>query len=89
MERDERTANEEEVFGQVLRGLETGFFQQRKKDMYRVVISAVEKPLIEMVLERAYGNQIRAARILGINRNTLRAKIRKLGIDVTRWKNLY
>ncbi len=36
---------------------------------------SLERPLIELVLERAGGNQVRAARILGLNRNTLRKKI--------------
>jgi len=59
-----------------------------KKDieLYKSVIQAVEKPLIEKTLERTAGNQLKAARILGINRNTIRSKIRKLGIDAKRWK---
>ncbi|MDD5495573.1 MAG: helix-turn-helix domain-containing protein [Candidatus Omnitrophica bacterium] len=54
--------------------------------IYRTIIAQVEKPLIEMALERTSGNQIRAAELLGINRNTIRTKIKKLGIDVKRWK---
>ena len=54
--------------------------------LYRSVLAAVEKPLFERILERTKGNQVKAAGILGINRNTMRAKIKKLGIDVTRWK---
>ena len=42
----------------------------------------VEKPLIEVVLERVGGNQLHAARMLGINRNTLRKKITDLDIDL-------
>ncbi len=59
-----------------------------KKDgeLYKSTIQAVEKPLIENVLERTEGNQLKAAKILGINRNTIRSKIRKLGIDAKRWK---
>ena len=45
-----------------------------------------EKPLIEHVLERTEGNQLKAAKILGMNRNTMRAKIKKLGIDPDQWK---
>ena len=54
--------------------------------LYKTIISKVEKPLIEHTLERTDGNQIKAARMLGINRNTIRAKIKRLGIDVSRWK---
>lgn len=56
------------------------------KDLYRTTIGATEKALIEKTLERTFGNQIKAAKILGINRNTLRSKIRKFGISVNRWK---
>ncbi|MCC7260166.1 MAG: sigma 54-interacting transcriptional regulator, partial [Alphaproteobacteria bacterium] len=50
--------------------------------LYQTVIEEVEKPLIEQVLEYTGGNQIRAAEVLGINRNTLRKKIQELGIAV-------
>jgi len=50
--------------------------------MYDKVISQVEKPLIEHVLKYVRGNQVRAAAILGINRNTLRKKINLLEIDI-------
>ncbi len=43
--------------------------------MYDMVIACVEKPLLEMVLEHAGGNQSRAAEMLGINRNALRKKM--------------
>ena len=55
-------------------------------ELYRSIIQAIEKPLIEDTLERTAGNQLKAARILGINRNTIRSKMRKLGIDAKRWK---
>jgi len=41
------------------------------------VISKVEKPLFELIMEALNGNQLRAARVLGINRNTLRERLRK------------
>lgn len=43
--------------------------------VYDMVIQVVERPLLEMVLQRAEGNQSRAAEWLGINRNTLRRKL--------------
>jgi two-component system nitrogen regulation response regulator GlnG len=48
--------------------------------LYRQVISLVELPLLTHVLELTGGNQLRAARLLGINRNTLRKRLRLLGI---------
>jgi two-component system nitrogen regulation response regulator GlnG len=51
-------------------------------DVYRHLLERVERPLIETALLRTDGNQIRAARLLGINRNTLRKKIADLGIAV-------
>lgn len=54
--------------------------------LYKTTIASLEKQLIEHMLARTEGNQLKAARFLGINRNTIRAKIRKLGIDVQRWK---
>ncbi|MED5565340.1 MAG: helix-turn-helix domain-containing protein, partial [Pseudomonadota bacterium] len=48
------------------------------------VLREVERPLIELSLEATRGNQLRAADLLGINRNTLRKKIRELGIDILR-----
>jgi DNA-binding protein Fis len=54
--------------------------------LYDYVLSAVEKPLIEMILKQTGGNQLKAAKILGINRNTLHAKIKKLGIKISQWK---
>ena len=49
--------------------------------MYDMVICCVEKPLLEMVLEHAGGNQTHAAEMLGINRNTLRKKMQQHGIE--------
>ncbi|MCA9524278.1 MAG: Fis family transcriptional regulator [Myxococcales bacterium] len=48
---------------------------------YKFVIGQVERPLIRLALEKSNGNQSQAAKILGINRNTLRKKITQLGLD--------
>jgi Fis family transcriptional regulator len=53
----------------------------RRPDLYKLVIGMAEKPLIESVLARHGGNLSRAAITLGLNRNTLRAKMRAHGID--------
>ena len=50
-------------------------------NLYALVIERVERPLIELTLKKTKGNQIRAAQILGINRNTLRKKITDLRIE--------
>lgn len=65
--------------------LEDSIYTEKKGVLYKSVVEAIEKPLIEHTLERTEGNQLKAAKILGINRNTMRAKIKKLGIKVSRW----
>ncbi|MBN2097581.1 MAG: hypothetical protein JW714_03775 [Candidatus Omnitrophica bacterium] len=72
------------VSRQIIRELEERFSNSDR--LYRLIINEIEKPLIEDVLIKTRGNQYRAAKILGINRNTLHAKIKKLGIMVGRWK---
>ena len=52
--------------------------------LYDRVLREIERPLIALTLSATRGNQIKAARILGINRNTLRKKIRELDIEVVR-----
>ncbi len=54
------------------------------RDIYDRVIAEVERPLIQMTLASTKGNQIKAAAMLGLNRNTLRKKIRDLEIPVVR-----
>jgi len=53
-------------------------------DLYEMIIERVERPLIELTLERTRGNQLKAAALLGINRNTLHKKIAHLKIDPKR-----
>ncbi|MDD5155364.1 MAG: helix-turn-helix domain-containing protein [Candidatus Omnitrophica bacterium] len=66
--------------------LEDSLYNEKKGVLYKSVLETIERPLFEHILERTEGNQLKAARILGINRNTMRAKIKKLGINVSRWK---
>ena len=49
--------------------------------LHDLIISGVEKPLLEIVLQETEGNRTQAANILGINRNTLRKKIQDYNIQ--------
>ncbi len=51
-------------------------------DLYPIILERVERPLIQLVLKKTRGNQVRAAQMLGINRNTLRKKINHLKIKI-------
>lgn len=51
-------------------------------NLYAIILEQMERPLIRILLEKTRGNQVRAAEILGINRNTLRKKIQALGIEI-------
>jgi len=63
-------------------------YKEKTGRLHKTIMEIAEKPLIEYVLERVEGNQIKAAKILGLNRNTIRAKIAKLSINVNKWKAL-
>ena len=53
---------------------------ERPAAIYDMVLQSVEKPMLEVVLAKAGGNQTLAADMLGINRNTLRKKIKTYNI---------
>jgi Fis family transcriptional regulator len=52
--------------------------------MYDMMLHVVEKPLLEVVMRHADDNQSKAAQWLGLNRNTLRKKLREHGLDGSR-----
>ncbi len=54
--------------------------------LYGRVLQEIERPLLEITLNECQGNQLRAAALLGLNRNTLRKKIRELGLQAGRQK---
>jgi Fis family transcriptional regulator, factor for inversion stimulation protein len=49
--------------------------------VYDMVLQCIERPLLEYVLNRAEGNQSKAAQILGLNRNTLRKKLKQYNLQ--------
>lgn len=54
---------------------------QAPSNLYDLVLREVEPPLLDIVMKFTRGNQTRAAAILGINRGTLRKKLRQYGLD--------
>jgi Fis family transcriptional regulator, factor for inversion stimulation protein len=75
--------NDNEIARCVRRAMD-GYFRdldgERPCAIYDMVISSVEKPLIETILHRVDGNQTQAAQLLGLNRNTLRKKMKSYGL---------
>ena len=65
--------------------VEEHFSSYKIGEIYKHAIDDTEKVLIEKALERSFGNQLLAAKILGINRNTMRAKIQKFKINITKY----
>ncbi len=66
--------------GDFVKGMRNG----SAKNLHPILISAVERPLITSALQETQGNQIQAAELLGLNRNTLRKKIAALHIPLKR-----
>jgi two-component system nitrogen regulation response regulator GlnG len=77
-------ASLEEVIERRLMECVRGLRERRSANLYDLVVGLVEKPLLRAVLRETGGNQLRAAQILGINRNTLRKKLTEHGIDPER-----
>jgi two-component system, NtrC family, nitrogen regulation response regulator GlnG len=71
----------EEIIERKLLECVRGLREHTSANLYDLMIGLVEKPLLRAVLRETSGNQVRAAHILGINRNTLRKKLTEHGID--------
>src|SRR6185369_11536599 len=71
----------EEVIERKLVECVRGLRDHTSANLYDLMIGLVEKPLLRAVLRETAGNQVRAAQILGSNRNTLRKKLLEHGID--------
>jgi two-component system nitrogen regulation response regulator GlnG len=72
----------EAKMGEFVKGMRNG----SAKNLHPILISAVERPLITSALKETRGNQIQAAELLGLNRNTLRKKIIDLHIPLKQTK---
>ena len=72
----------ESKLGDFVKGMKNG----SARNLYPMLIRAVERPLITLALKETNGNQIQAAHLLGMNRNTLRKKITDLRIPIKREK---
>jgi two-component system nitrogen regulation response regulator GlnG len=82
--RNENSGSLESLIAGKLKGSLAQMDVNELDNLYDMVLHQMERPLIQIILEKTRGNQVRAAEILGINRNTLRKKIQTLGIDVKR-----
>jgi two-component system nitrogen regulation response regulator GlnG len=75
----ERVPLEDMSFEEMVKSKVAGFLARMEgypvEDLYEKVIARVERPVLELVMQHTGGNQIRAAEMLGLNRNTLRRKL--------------
>jgi two-component system nitrogen regulation response regulator GlnG len=80
----ERVPLEDMAFEEMVRAKLAGFLDRMDgypvHDLYERICARVERPLFDLVLERTGGNQVKAAEILGLNRNTLRKKLDEMGL---------
>ncbi|MGQ0809811.1 MAG: helix-turn-helix domain-containing protein [Nitrospiraceae bacterium] len=72
----------ESKMGDFVKGMRNG----SARNLHPMLMTAVERPLIALALKETHGNQIQAAELLGLNRNTLRKKITDLHIPIKRGK---
>ncbi|HIJ95104.1 MAG TPA: sigma-54-dependent Fis family transcriptional regulator [Desulfuromonadales bacterium] len=77
-------ASLESLVDMKLRSCMNGIETLDKGNIHAMVLEQIERPLIRFILEKTRWNQVKAADILGINRNTLRKKITELGIELKR-----
>ena len=77
--------DDKDCLSQMVRRAIDGYFEDLDghdaSDMYELVISQVEKPLFESVMQHTRGNITKAAEVLGMNRGTLRSRLKKYGLD--------
>lgn len=62
---------------QALRNYLSQLSHQQVEDLYETVLSQVEAPMLDVIMQHTRGNQTQAANMMGINRGTLRKKLKK------------
>jgi two-component system nitrogen regulation response regulator GlnG len=75
-----RAGTLEQLIQEKLEACVRGLGSRESANLYELLLGLVERPLFRAVLRETGGNQLRAAALLGINRNTLRKKLRALGL---------
>ena len=79
-----RRSSDSELRACVRRALQTYFENlqgEEAKGLFALLLSEIEVPMLQEVLEHTQGNQTQAARVLGMNRGTLRKKLSQYGLD--------
>jgi len=71
----------EEIIERKMHECVRGLRGHASANLHGLMVGLVEKPLLRAVMRETKGNQLRAAQLLGINRNTLRKKLKEHGID--------
>jgi len=74
-------ASLEEIIETKMQECVRGLRGHASANLHNLMVGLVEKPLLRAVMRETKGNQVRAAQLLGINRNTLRKKLKEHGID--------
>ena len=78
-------SNDKAILRDCVRSVLTNYFNDMEghsvDDLYQLVLAEVEAPLLETVLGHTKGNQSKAAQMLGINRGTLRKKLKQYNIN--------
>eukprot|EP01012_Entosiphon_sulcatum_P062308 TRINITY_DN88534_c0_g1_i1.p1 TRINITY_DN88534_c0_g1~~TRINITY_DN88534_c0_g1_i1.p1 ORF type:complete len:100 (+),score=13.86 TRINITY_DN88534_c0_g1_i1:34-333(+) len=76
-----QTTKQDQGLQDLVYGLVTRFLAENKgksiDDLYDMILSEVEPPLLQAVMEKKRGNQLQAARLLGISRGTVRKKLQR------------
>lgn len=78
-------SNDKAVLRDCVRSVLTNYFNDLEghsvDDLYQLVLAEVEAPLLQSVLDHTNGNQSKAAHMLGINRGTLRKKLKQYNLN--------